>query len=43
VDVMENSKYFKDVKTRYTTKRREGARDVTDFEVNCLLDKEIIE
>jgi Tfp pilus assembly PilM family ATPase len=42
VDTMEKTKYFKDVKTRYTTKRKEGLRDVTDFEINCMLKKEPI-
>lgn len=42
VDSMEKSPYFRDVKTRYTTKRKEGTEDVTDFEVNCILDKEDI-
>lgn len=42
VDNMESSDYFKDVKTRYTTKRKDGTVDVTDFEVVCLLDKEEI-
>lgn len=40
VDRMEKSQYFKDVKTRYTTKRKEGARDVTDFEILASLEKE---
>ncbi len=40
VDSMEKSEYFGDVKTRYTTKRREGKRDVTDFEINCILNVE---
>ena len=40
VDSLEKSSYFKDVKTRYTTKRKDGTRDVTDFEINCLLEKE---
>ena len=39
VDSMEKSKYFKDVKTKYTTKRKEGLRDVTDFEITCVLEK----
>jgi Tfp pilus assembly protein PilN len=39
VDSMERSDYFSDVKTRYTTKRKEGKRDVTDFEINCILEK----
>ncbi|HNW40170.1 MAG TPA: pilus assembly protein PilM [Candidatus Omnitrophota bacterium] len=33
VDLMEKSKYFKEVKTRYTTKRKDGLRDLTDFEI----------
>jgi len=39
VDNMEKSEYFKDVKTRYTTKRKEGSKDLTDFEIICLLEK----
>jgi Tfp pilus assembly PilM family ATPase/Tfp pilus assembly protein PilN len=41
VDNMVKSKHFKDVKTKYTTKRKEGPRDVVDFEVNCVLKKEL--
>lgn len=37
VDNMEKSEYFKDVNTRYTTKRKDGLKDVTDFEIVCLL------
>jgi Tfp pilus assembly protein PilN len=37
-DSMEKSKFFKDVKTRYTTKRKEGEKDVADFEISCLLE-----
>lgn len=33
VDAMEKSPYFKDVKIRHTTKRKDGARNVTDFEI----------
>lgn len=40
VDSMEKSKYFKDVKTKYTTKRKDGLKDVTDFEITSLLSKE---
>ncbi len=40
VDSLEKSEYFKDVKTRYTTKRKEDSRDVTDFEIVCVLEKE---
>lgn len=39
VDNMEKSKYFKDVKTKYTRKRKDGLRDVADFEITSLLDK----
>ncbi|MDD5729624.1 MAG: pilus assembly protein PilM [Candidatus Omnitrophica bacterium] len=39
VDGLEKSKYFKEVKTKYTTKRKEGKKDVTDFEIACLLDR----
>lgn len=39
VDGLEKSKFFKEVKTKYTTKRKEGKRDVTDFEVASLLEK----
>jgi len=40
VDSMEKTKYFKDVKTKYTTKRKESGRDLTDFEIACDLKKE---
>jgi Tfp pilus assembly PilM family ATPase/Tfp pilus assembly protein PilN len=40
VDSMEKSKYFRDVKTKYTSKRKDGNRDVADFEIACLLKKE---
>ncbi|MFH1190260.1 MAG: pilus assembly protein PilM [Candidatus Omnitrophota bacterium] len=39
VDSMEKSKFFKDVKTRYTTKRKKGLKDVTDFEIVSSLEK----
>jgi type IV pilus assembly protein PilM len=39
VDALEKSKYFKEVKTKYTTRRQEGKKDVTDFEINSLLKK----
>lgn len=38
VDVMEKSVYFKEVKTKYTAKRLEESRDVTDFELAALLE-----
>lgn len=40
VDNMEKSAYFKDVKIRHTTKRKDGARNVTDFEILSGLDKD---
>lgn len=40
VDGLSKSRYFKDVKTKYTTKRKEGAKDVADFEINASLNKE---
>ncbi|MBU2102272.1 MAG: pilus assembly protein PilM [Candidatus Omnitrophota bacterium] len=40
VDNMDKSKYFKEVKTKYTSKRKEATRDVTDFEIVALIDKE---
>lgn len=40
VDSLEKSGYFKDVKTKYTTKRKESGKDFTDFEVTTLFDKE---
>ena len=40
VENLEKSSYFKEAKTKYTTKRKEGAVDVVDFEINCLLEKE---
>ncbi len=36
---MEKSKYFKEVKASHTTKRKEGSRDVTDFEIICQITK----
>lgn len=36
VDKMEKSKYFKEVKTKYTTRRKEGDQDVVDFEIAAL-------
>lgn len=39
VENLEKSKYFKDVKTKYTTKRKEGQRDVTDFEIASSITK----
>lgn len=39
VDNLEKSNYFKEVKTRYTTKRKTSTGDVTDFEIVCNLEK----
>jgi Tfp pilus assembly PilM family ATPase/Tfp pilus assembly protein PilN len=39
VDSLEKSKLFKDVKTKYTSMRREGAKDVADFEISCSLER----
>ena len=36
---MEKSKYFKNVKTRNTSQRKEGSKDVTDFEIVSVLEK----
>lgn len=33
VEGLQESEYFKNVKTRYTSKRKEGSKDVTDFEI----------
>lgn len=38
---MEKSQYFKEVKTKYTTKRKEELRDVTDFELTALLENQV--
>jgi len=39
VDEMGKSKYFKDVKTKYTTRRKEGEEDVVDFEIAALWER----
>jgi hypothetical protein len=39
VENMGKSRYFREVKTKYTTKRQEGKKDVTDFEVNALINR----
>jgi len=41
VDNMKKSRYFKDVTTRYTTKRKDGTRDVADFEIVATLSKDV--
>ena len=39
VDSMEKSKYFRDVKTKYTTKRRDGMKEFTDFEITAAIER----
>ena len=39
VDGMEKSKYFRDVKTKYTTKRRDGLKEFTDFEITAAIER----
>jgi Tfp pilus assembly PilM family ATPase/Tfp pilus assembly protein PilN len=34
---MEKTAYFQNVKTKYTTKRKENDRDLTDFQISCTL------
>ena len=41
VDKLEKSSYFKDVKTKYTTKRKAGKRDLVDFEIVATLEKKL--
>jgi Tfp pilus assembly protein PilN len=41
VENLAKSKYFKNVKTKYTTKRKVGIKDFTDFEIICQLNTEI--
>lgn len=38
VSEMEQSKYFQNVKTKYTTKRKEDDKDLTDFQITCALE-----
>ncbi|MDD5348456.1 MAG: pilus assembly protein PilM, partial [Candidatus Omnitrophica bacterium] len=38
-DTLGKSKLFKEVKTKYATKRQEGKREVADFEINCAVTK----
>ncbi|MCM8831013.1 MAG: pilus assembly protein PilM [Candidatus Omnitrophica bacterium] len=40
VDRLSKVKYFKEVKTKYTSKRKEGTTDVTDFEINTQVKKD---
>lgn len=39
IENMKKSQYFKDVKRKYATQRRVGSKDVTDFEVSSLVNK----
>jgi Tfp pilus assembly protein PilN len=39
VDDLSKAKYFKEVKTKYATKRKEAGQDIVDFEVSILLQK----
>ncbi|MFC1807262.1 pilus assembly protein PilM [Candidatus Omnitrophota bacterium] len=41
VSSLEKSTYFKDVKNRYATKRKEEGEDVADFEIICSLIKNV--
>jgi hypothetical protein len=41
IERMKKSKYFKEVKTKYTTNRKDGSRDVGDFEIIATLGKEV--
>ncbi len=41
VDNLNKSKYFKEVKTKYTTKRKEEGKDVVDFEITSLLNTKV--
>lgn len=39
VDNLSKASYFKEVKTKYTTKRKEAGQDVVDFEITSVLHK----
>jgi Tfp pilus assembly protein PilN len=39
VDNLSKATYFKEVRTKYTTKRKEAGQDIVDFEVTSLLKK----
>ena len=39
VSKMEKSKYFQNVKTKYTTKRKEEEKDLTDFQITCAFER----
>ena len=39
VGEMEKTKYFQNVETKYTTKRKEDDKDLTDFQITCTLEK----
>lgn len=40
VEDLNKSGYFREVKTRYTSKRKEGEREVADFEIVAPFGKE---
>ena len=35
IDILKNSAYFKDIQTKYTSKKRVAERDVSEFEIIC--------
>jgi Tfp pilus assembly protein PilN len=39
VEALSKAAYFRDVRTRYTTKRKEAGQEIVDFEVSSLLQK----
>ena len=39
VDTLAKASYFNEVKTKYTTKRKEEGKDVVDFEITAILKK----
>lgn len=40
VDGLEKSVFFKEVKTKYASKRKEGPKEIVDFEINCGFENE---
>jgi len=43
VNVLEESKYFQDVKTKFVTTRKAHGKDLTEFEIICPLDSSVQE
>ena len=41
VSALEESEYFQNVKTKYATQRKAKGREVTDFEISCLLEQDL--